>query len=820
MKKYLLISIFVVFEFFFSRDVMAQYVTIPDANFVTFLQTNFPGCMNGNQMDTTCSNITGASSINCSNKNIGDLYGINFFDNLQTLNCTNNNLTALNELPSALLELYCVNNDLSSIQSLPNNLTILDCTNNLLTSLPTLPFSLTSLTANSNDLTSLPNLPNNLITLNANVNQINSLPVLPALLINLFISDNQLTSLQPLPTNLVRLSCGKNQISSLPTLPNTLNLLQCGTNPLNTLPPLPILLETLDVAYCNLISLPVLPPDLLSLSFGNPGFSITPVLPNNLIQLGIYKSDLTTFPAFPNTLTFLDLRENDLAMNLLSVPPQLNLFSVINNDLILSIPAIPNSVKLLYITNSNVTTIPEFPDSLNYCYLDNNPLLQCLPELKQITYFSWQNTGITCLPNYGNITNSTPLLSSVPLCDLFNSNSCDFYYNISGKVYADNNQNCIDEPGEAILSGLKINVFQSGNLIQQGFTSQTGFYTLDTQLGTYDYTPDTTDVPYFVSCPPSGIQTSVLTMTDSTDTGMDFGLQCKPGFDVGVVAVVNTSVRFFPGDSSLVIVKAGDFSTFYNLHCSSGIAGTLTVTFTGPVAYLSPAVGSLTPTVGSNFIEYTITDFGAINLNTAFAFYLLTDTAAQAGQSICLSVDVTPTFGDNNPSNNNLTHCFQVVTSYDPNEKSVSPVGDIEQNQEWLTYTIHFQNTGNAPAQHIVVTDTLDASIQEATFTYLGSSHEPFIQVNGNVVKFSFPNINLPDSTNDEPNSHGYVQYKVKIDSGLTVGTTIENTANIFFDFNTPVITNTTVNTIVAPTGVTELNSEILTVYPIRLAIN
>jgi hypothetical protein len=51
------------------------------------------------------------------------------------------------------------------------------------------------------------------------------------------------------------------------------------------------------------------------------------------------------------------------------------------------------------------------------------------------------------------------------------------------------------------------------------------------------------------------------------------------------------------------------------------------------------------------------------------------------------------------------------------------------------------------------------------------------------------------DSTNDEPNSHGYVQYKVKVKDNATVGTVINNTAFIYFDFNAPVVTNTTTNT-------------------------
>ncbi|MBL0343512.1 MAG: hypothetical protein IPP71_23235 [Bacteroidetes bacterium] len=118
---------------FVSTSLNAQFVTIPDANFVTFLQTNYASCMNGNQMDTTCAAIISETSINCNNKNISDLSGIQFFDNLQSLNCTSNNLTTLNELPAGLTTLYCVNNNLISIADFPINIIYIDCTNNLLT---------------------------------------------------------------------------------------------------------------------------------------------------------------------------------------------------------------------------------------------------------------------------------------------------------------------------------------------------------------------------------------------------------------------------------------------------------------------------------------------------------------------------------------------------------------------------------------------------------------------------------------------------------------------------------------------------------------
>jgi hypothetical protein len=83
------------------------------------------------------------------------------------------------------------------------------------------------------------------------------------------------------------------------------------------------------------------------------------------------------------------------------------------------------------------------------------------------------------------------------------------------------------------------------------------------------------------------------------------------------------------------------------------------------------------------------------------------------------------------------------------------------------------------------------------------------------VVKFNFNNINLPDSVSNEPASHGFVSFKVKLNNNINLGTAIENTAYIYFDFNAPIVTNTAINTIDILTSkqMVELN-ENLSVYP------
>lgn len=145
---------------------------------------------------------------------------------------------------------------------------------------------------------------------------------------------------------------------------------------------------------------------------------------------------------------------------------------------------------------------------------------------------------------------------------------------------------------------------------------------------------------------------------------------------------------------------------------------------------------------------------------------------------------------------------MEVTCAYDPNDKQAFPQGYAEPhlilNDTEIEYLIRFQNTGNAPATNVVVLDSLDANLDLSTFQLVANSHNVQTTLNPITRKatFSFPNIMLPDSTNNEPESHGLVSFKIRPLPGLNVNDVIENTAHIYFDSNPAIVTNTTWHTI------------------------
>lgn len=144
----------------------------------------------------------------------------------------------------------------------------------------------------------------------------------------------------------------------------------------------------------------------------------------------------------------------------------------------------------------------------------------------------------------------------------------------------------------------------------------------------------------------------------------------------------------------------------------------------------------------------------------------------------------------------------QINCAYDPNDKLVVPSGVGDDHQTLIgsnfEYTIRFQNTGTDTAFNVLVTDTIDINLDLSSLKIISSSHACDIIVNNSSreVKFNFENILLPDSLTDEINSHGFIKYKID-HHPLEENSVILNTANIFFDFNPPIVTNTTQNTMV-----------------------
>jgi len=726
----------IVFLIVIVGPAKSQFVEIPDPNFRTWLINNgFSACMNGTQMDTSCSAITTTTWLAIENADIDDLSGIRYFDALSYLSCKQNNLTTLPELPAGLQALQCRSNNLTTIAELPAGLQNFDCLLNQITSIPTLPPQLTVLSCSGNLLTSL--------------------PPLPSTLIDLFCMNNQLTEVPALPPSLERLYLWQNSMTELPPLPASLRILSLDDNNLNVLPG----------------------------------------LPEGLIELGARNIHLQQMPALPSSLTTLSVASNPELESLPAVlPPGLVSFACYGSNLH-ELPALPSTLRELNCSYNNITEIPPLPDSMRILDVSGNPALHCLPPLKKLygvpgtnPYLSIANTAITCLPNIIAHPGSF-VWDNLPLCGIFSGNGCNVSWNIAGSVFNDVSENCLSDQSEPRMHNIKLQLFENDILQQQVFSTASGWYSFNTEPGNFAVSVDTVGLPFTIDCTADNPALSNITTVDSLDFSVDLAMRCKPGVDAAIFGAAVTSGLLFPAQESTISVYSGEFSELFGTNCTPLTPATLKVYFVGPVT-LSGMSGN--GTASGDTVTWIIDDLSLSNFNLHF----ITDTSATSDDEVCLHSEIMLGSGsDYNLTNNAGIMCFPVVNSYDPNVKEVYPE-KIDHPGDWHTYTIHFQNTGTAPAIHILVKDTLDQNLDWSSFQRVAASHDNLTQVlNNGIVHFNFPNIYLADSTSDEPNSHGWIQYRIKTNAELISQTIIHNTAAIYFDFNEPIITNDAVIT-------------------------
>ncbi len=396
-------------------------------------------------------------------------------------------------------------------------------------------------------------------------------------------------------------------------------------------------------------------------------------------------------------------------------------------------------------------------------------------------------------------------------------NTCSAFNGVKGFVYKDNDNNCVKNLGDLPLSNVPVKLYDNiGNLVMQTNSNIYGEYWLVQPAGTYSVVVDTLNMPYTMQCPNPGID-SIVTLTPSYTIApnVNFNLDCKPGFDIGVTSIAHNGAAF-PGVTHTAIIDAGEICNFYNLNCLSNVSGTVKINVTGPVTYTGYPSWALAPSsVVGNLFTYNISNFATINPSQDFALALTTNTNAIAGNQICITVTVTPTIGDYNVSNNTSQLCYNVTNSFDPNYKETYPIDVPVGYTDWLIYTIHFQNTGNANAINIKLIDTLSNNLDFGTFNVINNSHPLITTLAGNKLTFKFNNINLPDSTSNPQGSIGFIQYKIKPIANLPGGTQIKNTAHIYFDFNSPIATNTSINNFILTTGINESkHDKQISIYP------
>lgn len=560
--------------------------------------------------------------------------------------------------------------------------------------------------------------------------------------------------------NLTYLNCSNNNLNNL-DLSNNINLekLRCSTN----------FLTSLDLSNNTLLTYLFCSSNQLTNLNISQNTELTRITCNNNQISNLNISHM-------HSLNYIDCAYNQLT-SLISGNPLLSSIYCNNNQLT-SIDVSLNPNLRYFRCSSNLLT------NIN---LKNNNVLPWLT----LTIGPNSNLQYICADESDINDIYTRLIGTVFNCEV--NSYCSFtpngtFYEISGNTKFDLNSNGCDfsDINYPHLNFSITNGTVTGSLI----ANQSGNYYIPVQAGNHIITPNLENPTYFNISPTSF---TANFPTQASPFTQDFCVTPNGvKSDVEVVLIPTTPAR--PGfDATYKLVYRNKGNQVEN--------GTISLTFdetrldyvTANPVYDSSATNSFTWNY-VNLQPFETREIGIIfNLNSP-----MEAPAVNNGDILNYTATISTANTDETPTDNTFTLDQTVVGSYDPNDKTCLQGETIAPTEvgKYVHYVIRFENTGTYPAENVVVKDMIDLTkFDIATLVPLKSSHDFFTRISGNKVEFIFENINLDfnDATND-----GYVMFKIKTKPTLVVGNTFTNNANIYFDYNFPITTNTYTTTVAA----------------------
>lgn len=450
-----------------------------------------------------------------------------------------------------------------------------------------------------------------------------------------------------------------------------------------------------------------------------------------------------------------------------------------NTDTSLTISWTTNSTSGGYFTRVAILPLGEVPSNTN-SFIVSAPASQY--TITGLSPNSCYNVFVQTVCDVATSNWSQPL--STCTYDCTNTGNCPSYMTLI--AFIDENNNGIQEPDE-------LN-FNNGNFVYQindSGTSILGSLNNGTYI-IYDTNPTNSyDINFQLSNFLNGYYlsntsyTNIFIPSGSSSTVLYFPVTINQDFVDASIYLYN-QIPPRPGFTYTVPI-------YYRNHGAQSIQnGTLTFTKDPNVTItnISPSGAILTPTGFS----YNFTNLGPNESRYIFVtLQVPTIPTVALGQLLNYSASVQVA-GDVLASNNTSSLTQTIVGSYDPNDKFESHGGKIVfdnfTNDDYLYYTIRFENTGTANAEFVRIEDTLNSQLEPNSFELIAASHEVNARRNGNQLTFFFYDIDLPPTQNDPIASQGFVHFKIKPKPGFALGDIIPNGAEIYFDFNPAIITN------------------------------
>jgi hypothetical protein len=486
-------------------------------------------------------------------------------------------------------------------------------------------------------------------------------------------------------------------------------------------------------------------------------------------------------------LITLSCNSNQLSSLNVNALTQMNYLSCGNNQLTsLDLSSLDN-LAALYCSSNLLTTLDcNNNHQLSQLQFSDNPNLTTVLVKNGIEEFNIDSfLNLNC-PNFNFVCaddfQTTFLIANLP-SSVYVNTYCTFtpggnYNTITGTVTFDGNNNGCDN-NDIYQPNIRVNINDGTN---QGatFTNNTGNYNFYAQTGSFVLTPAIENPTWFTFSPTTA--TIPFANNNNNTATQNFCISAN-GIHPDVEIVIAPIFRSRPGfDATYKIV--------FKNKGNQTLSGNVSFTYDDDVLdFVSATVVPNSQSVGTMSWNYTnLLPFESRSVEITLNVNAPTETpAVNIGDVLNFSASVNPIAGDEIPSDNTFTYTETVVGSYDPNDITCLE-GDIVAPSEignYLHYNIRFENTGTAAAEFVVVKVEVNQTDFDMNSLQIMNSSDPvYARINRNIVEFIFQNIQL------ESGGHGNILLKIKSKNNLQVGDEVNKKADIYFDYNFPILTN------------------------------
>ncbi|MEK8179516.1 T9SS type A sorting domain-containing protein [Flavobacterium buctense] len=489
-----------------------------------------------------------------------------------------------------------------------------------------------------------------------------------------------------------------------------------------------------------------------------------------------------------------------------------------------------------------------------YLPVSSNGTLNLTVQQNTAIDFSGQNLDVDYIV-YGPFTDpvspcTTPFTANQIVSCSFSGSSTEYPVianAVAGQYYLIMTTNYSNQPGFIKISlnatsqgaidcsGIRLNAFIDANNNGTQEANESNF-----PLGNFTYTINNGTVHNITS--PNGTYTIYDNNANNT---YDLNYSINASY-AGMYSLTNSSysnVHVITGaglttyNFPITIVQTYNDVAVYIIPLSAPRAGT---TYKNKIVYTN--LGNQTITTG--IIQYTadaattistISQSGTVQTATGFQYtyanlmpfetrsMIVTLSvppipAVALNQLLTNTASITPDTNETVLNNNYATSTQGVIAAYDPNDKTESHGERILYSSfsanDYLYYTIRFENLGNASAIDVTITDELNNQIDESSVEMISASHNYILDRMGANLTWRFNNIQLPVSIAGSEIGKGFVTFRVRLRPGFAIGDVIPNTAAIYFDTNPPVITNTFNTEFVTALNNTSFETNAFTVFP------